>query len=100
MSRQRPPSHRGDAHHVDFLKQAVIEYSYSLEPLQRVSFQNCSFQHLYSELEAALLLRKENELKVVRSSVTHKSIDKEDDISAEVDYIDQSRHGQGLEPWE
>lgn len=54
LSRQCPPSHRGDAHRIEFLRQAVVGFSWSHEPLSRVPTQNLSFQQLYSELEASL----------------------------------------------
>lgn len=47
MSRQGPPSHRGDAHRIEFLRRSVVEYIWFLEPLQRVASQNLSFQQLY-----------------------------------------------------
>lgn len=53
LSRQCPPSNRGNAHCIEFLRQAVVGFSWSHEPLSQVPTQNLSFQQLYSELETS-----------------------------------------------
>ena len=59
LSRQAPRSHQGDAHKVEFLRNAVVGMPWSNEPLSRVATHNLTFQQLYAELEAALQLDKE-----------------------------------------
>ena len=57
LSRQGPVSHRGDAHKVEFLRNAAVESSWSHETLSRVATHSLTFQQLYGELEAALQLQ-------------------------------------------
>lgn len=54
LSRQVPALHRGDAHKIEFLRNAAVGYSWSREPLSRVATHHISFQMLYGELEAVL----------------------------------------------
>lgn len=54
LSPQGPDSHRGDAHKVEFLRNAFVGSGWSHEPLSRVSTHGLSFQRKDSELEAAL----------------------------------------------
>lgn len=60
FSRLAPRSHQGDAHKVEFLRNAVVGMSWSSEPLNRVATRQLTFQQLYSELEAVLQLDKES----------------------------------------
>ena len=66
FSRQAPRSHQGDAHKVEFLRNAVVGMPWSSEPLSRVATHQLTFQRLYSELEAALQLDKESKLAIIR----------------------------------
>lgn len=70
MSRRCPRSHRGDAHKLEFLQNAVVGYSWSLEPFSRVATHSLTFQQLYSELEAALQLEKESKLGKARDEAS------------------------------
>ena len=65
LSRQAPRSHQGDAHKVEFLRNAVVGNSWSSEPLSRVATQQRTFQQLYAELEAGLQLDKESKLAII-----------------------------------
>ena len=73
LSRQAPSSHRGDAHKLEFLLNAVVGSAWSREPLSRVATHNLSFQQLYGELEAALQLEKETKHAALRDSMTRSS---------------------------
>ncbi|CDF36767.1 unnamed protein product [Chondrus crispus] len=80
FSRQGPRSHQGDAHKVEFLRNAVVGMPWSSEPLSRVATHQLTFQQLYSELEAALQLDKESKIAIIRDhaqlnqrSVSHDS---------------------------
>ena len=64
LSRQAPRSHQGDAHKVEFHRNAVVGTPWSSEPLSRVATHNLTFQHLYGELEAGLQLDKESKLAI------------------------------------
>lgn len=68
LSQPAPPSHRGDAHRIEFLRKAVLSYQWAHEPLLRVAMHNISFQQLYRELEASLQLNKEAQLEISRES--------------------------------
>lgn len=70
LSRQGPASHRGDAHKVEFLRNAVVGSGWSHEPLSRVATDGVSFQQLYGELEAALQLQKEAKQAMLRDAAT------------------------------
>ena len=70
LSRQGPASHRGDAHKVEFLRNAVVGSGWSHEPLSRVATHGLSFQQLYGELEAALQLQKEAKQAMLRDAAT------------------------------
>lgn len=69
LSRQAPRSHQGDAHKVEFLRNAVVGMPWSSEPLSRVATHSLTFQQLYAELEAALQLDKESKLATLRDQV-------------------------------
>ena len=59
---QAPKSHRGNAHRVEFLRNAVIGSEWAKDPLSRIAPENLTFLELFSELESALQLHKETEL--------------------------------------
>lgn len=73
LSPQVPQSHHGDAHKVDFLRNAVVGNAWATEPLSRIATHRLSFQQLYGELEAALHLHKEAQLAVIRDGGGPKS---------------------------
>lgn len=60
MSRQVPMTHRGDAHKIEFMRRAVVGYSWAKEPLSRVATAGLKFQQLYAELEIAVQLERES----------------------------------------
>lgn len=91
LSRQVPASHRGDAHKMEFLRGAVIGYSWSHEPLSRVATHGLSFQQLYGELEAALQLEKEAEIMKQRDRATQAIREKHDEVVG-VNYAGQGRY--------
>lgn len=70
LAPQVPMSHRGNAHKVQFLRDAVIGVPWATEPLSRIATHGLSFQQLYGELEAAQQLSKESRLAVLRDSVS------------------------------
>lgn len=49
LSRQRLPSHRGDAHRLEVLRNIVIGYGWSHEPLLQMATHRLSFQQLLGE---------------------------------------------------
>jgi len=65
-----PRSHQGDAHRVDFLRHAVVGYTWANEPLRRVQTHNLPFQQLYGELEAALQLHGEAKQAIAKDNPT------------------------------
>ena len=66
LSPQVPISQRGNAHRIEFLRNAVVGYVWATEPLSRIASQGLSFQQLYGELEAALQLSKEAKIAAMR----------------------------------
>lgn len=60
MSRQVPPSHRGHAHKIEFLRSAVTDNKWAIKRLSRIATSNLSFQELYAELEIAVQLNRES----------------------------------------
>ena len=52
FSPQVPISHRGNAHRIEFLRNAVVGYEWATEPLSRIAPQGLPFQELYGELAA------------------------------------------------
>lgn len=73
MSRQVPPSHRGDAHKIEFLRAAVIGNDWATEPLSRIATNNLSFQSLYAELEIAVQLNRESKAAMARDNANDNS---------------------------
>jgi len=59
LAPQLSPSHRGDAHKIDFLRGAVIGMEWALGPMGRIAADALSFQHLYNQLIASLQLYEE-----------------------------------------
>eukprot|EP00171_Calliarthron_tuberculosum_P001155 IDg1155t1 len=70
LAPQVPQSHRGDAHKIEFLRNAIVGENRATEPLSRIATHALSFQQLYGELEAALHLERESKLAIMRDSVT------------------------------
>lgn len=62
LSRQVPPSNRGDAHRVEYLRRAILGQNWARESLTRVVTNALTFQQLYGELEAAVQLDKDSRL--------------------------------------
>ena len=94
LSRQGPTSHRGDAHKVGFLRNAVVGSGWSHEPLSRVATHGISFQQIYGELEAALQLQKEAKQAMLRDSATkNKALGYGDDIPG-ILFAGQTRYGK------
>ena len=56
LSRQAPASHRGEAHKIEFLHQAVIGFDWPKDPLTRIATNSLTFEVLYGESENALQL--------------------------------------------
>ena len=69
LSPQVPVSHRGNAHMIQFLGNAVVEYEWAAEPLSTIASQGLPFQQLYGELEAAFRLSKEAKIATMRDSM-------------------------------
>ncbi len=69
LAQQVPNSHRGNAHKIEFLRNAVVKCDWATEPLSRIATHNLSFQQLYGELEAAHQLDKEAKLAVLRDKL-------------------------------
>ena len=69
LSPQVPISHRGNAHRIEFLRNAVVGYEWATEPLSRIGSQELLFQELYGELEAAFQLSKEAKIAAMRDSM-------------------------------
>ncbi|GAB0496835.1 hypothetical protein MMPV_008156 [Pyropia vietnamensis] len=68
LAPQVPRSHQGDAHKVEFLRNAVVGSPWATEPLSRIATHGLTFQQLYGELEAALHLHKEARLAVAHAN--------------------------------
>lgn len=79
LAPQVPRSHRGDAHKVEFLRNAVVGNSWATEPLSRIATHGLSFQQLYGELEAALHLDREAKLATIRDGATRRS-DRDEEV--------------------
>lgn len=78
LSRQVPASYRGDAHKIEFLRNAAVGYPWSQEPLSRVATHGLSFQMLYGYLEPALQLYNEAKLAIAPDSASSLSPMKEE----------------------
>jgi len=59
LAPQLPPSHRGDAHKIDFLHHAVVGMPWAFQSLCRIATSGLSFSQLYDELSLALQLHEE-----------------------------------------
>jgi len=59
LAPQLPPSHRGDAHLVDFLHRAVVGMPWAFQPLCRIATNGLSFSQLHGELSLTLQLHEE-----------------------------------------
>ena len=92
FSRQAPRSHQGDAHNVEFLRNAVVGMPWSSEPLSRVATHQLTFQKLYSELEAALQLDKESKLAIIRDRAQLDQRRGPHDRSTSILYTGQGRY--------
>lgn len=66
LSREVPPSHRGDVHRIELLRNALIGYRWTHGPLSRVATHRLFFQQLFVELEAARLCDKDAKLVTLR----------------------------------
>lgn len=71
LSPQVPQSHRGPAHKVEFLCNETVGLSWATEPLSRIATHSLYFQQIYGELEAALHLKNEAKVAVMRDSITN-----------------------------
>ena len=69
LSRQAPASHRGEAHKIEFLHQAVIGFDWPKDPLTRIATNSLTFEVLYGEWENALQLQKEAVIAKLRDNV-------------------------------
>ncbi|KAK1864449.1 hypothetical protein I4F81_006995 [Pyropia yezoensis] len=67
LTPQVPRSNQGDAHQVDFLRNAVVGSPWATEPLSRIATHGLTFHQLYVELEAALHLHKVARLEAMRT---------------------------------
>ena len=92
LSRQAPRSHQGDAHKVEFLRNAVVGTPWSSEPLSRVATHDLTFQQLYTELEAALQLDKESKLAILRYRAQLGQGASSSDDNAGIMYTGQGRY--------
>ena len=79
LSPQVPQSHKGDAHKIEFLRNATVGANWATEPLSRIATHGLSFQDVYGELEAALHLQREARLAKARDSITFKKPDVNDE---------------------
>ena len=94
LSRKGPISHRGDAHKVEFLRNAVVGSSLSHEPLSRVATHSLTIQQLYRELKAALQLQREAKQAMLRDAATkNKELRYEDDVPG-ILYAGQTRYAR------
>lgn len=73
MSRHVPPSHRGDAHKIEFLRAAVIGNAWATKPLSRIATKHVSFQSLYDKLEIAVQINRESKAAVARENINDNS---------------------------
>ena len=81
LAPQVPMSHRGGAHKIEFLRNAVIGCEWATEPLSRISTHGLTFQQLYGELEAAHQMSKEARLAILRDNVRSRSLKPDEDES-------------------
>ncbi len=65
-----PQSHRGDAHKIEFFRNATVGCTWETEPLSRIATHGLTVQQLYGELEAAPHLQREAQIAVMRDSAT------------------------------
>ena len=91
LSRQAPRYHQGDAHKVEFLRNAVVGTPWSNEPLSRVATHQLTFQRLYAEVEAALQLHKKPNLAMLRARAQLGRRTLPEDDSARIMYAGQGR---------
>lgn len=91
-SKLLPPSHSDEVFRVEYLRDAVVGYDWTTEPLSRVSTHKLGFQKLYGELQAALFEHQEAELARLRDAAL--GIATQADVEREVgtDYQGQGRY--------
>lgn len=70
----------GDAHKIEFLRNAIVGLNWASEPLSRVSTHNLTFQQLFGELEAALQLNKEATIANLRDMAELQGQHKTDEV--------------------
>lgn len=75
VSKLLPISHKGEAHRINYLRGAVVGYSWATEPLSRIPTAQLGFQQLYGELQSALFLSTEAKRALVQDgAVTAKPV--------------------------
>ena len=92
LSRQAPRSHQGDAHKIEFLRNAVVGMPWSKEPLSRVATHTHTFQQFYADLEAALQLDKEAALANLRETAEQRGRSPVTENKTGVLYTGQGRY--------
>lgn len=80
---------------MEFLQNTVVGTPWSSEPLRRVATHQLAFQQLYAELEAALQLRKESNLAMLRDRAQLGRRTIPEDGSARFVYAGQGRYYHG-----
>ena len=87
-------THRGNAHKIELVRNAVVEYEQVTETLSRIATHLLSFQQLYGELKSALQLYKESKLVILRDSMGSKKghVDVHESRIARMLYAGQGKH--------
>ena len=94
LSPQVPVSHRGNKDRIQFLRNAVLGYEWTAEPLSRIESQDLLFQQLYSEIEATVQLSKEGKIASMRDSMgpTRNQTDQDESKIAGILYANQGKY--------
>lgn len=79
---------------MEFLRNATVGLSWATEPLSRIATHNLDFQQLYGELEAALHLKNEAKVAVMRDSVTtgRRKANADDTVVPGIMFLGQGRY--------
>lgn len=97
LSRRVPPSHHGDAHRIEFIRQVVIGYPWAHKPLFRVATHELTFQQLFGELEAALQLHTEAQIVSLRVEAARGALN-QSGKDAPINYSGQGKYRKSSKP--
>ena len=95
LAHHAPSSHRGEAHKIEFLRQAVVGFGRSKDRLTRIATYNLSFEELYRELENAMQLEKEAEIAQFRDKISTRHRSNDEDVQG-ILYTGKGRYGRPL----